>query len=197
MDVVITGTNFGGASAVSFGTGVAINRVTVLSSNQITANITIVVSTATGARGVSVTTPGGTSALLGSFIIKQAPPSINSLSPNQGNQGATMDVIIAGTNFGGASAVSFGTGVDINNYSNRSPTQIAVNISIDKNATSGARDVLVTTPGGTSTLNGSFTVKEKPLGAVHIALIWTGIAMVVALFGFTLNRLRRKGAARL
>ncbi len=182
---------------MSFGASVATNRFTVLGSDQITANITIIASAAIGARDVSVTTPGGTSALPGSFTVKQAPPTIISVIPDRGDQGATLDVVITGANLGEASAVSLGAAIVVNSFSNRSPTQIAVNISIDKTATAGARDVVVTTPGGTSTLSGGFAVKERPLGAVLVALIWTGIALVVAAFAFTLNVLRRKRAAGL
>ena len=131
------------------------------------------------------------------FIIKQAPPVITSVSPNQSDQGETLDVIISGSNLDGVSAVSFGTGITINNFTNRSPTQIAVNISIDTNTTTGTRDVLVTTASGTSTLSGSFTVNERPLGTLFVALIWVGIALIVILLGIILSILRHRRATRL
>jgi large repetitive protein len=57
--VTITGTNFTGASAVSFG-GTAVSSFTVISATQITAISPTV--TSAGAVDVTVTTPGGTSA---------------------------------------------------------------------------------------------------------------------------------------
>jgi len=197
LDVIITGTNFTGASEVRFGAGIATNSFTVLSSDQIAVNITIVAGATPGVRDISVTTPGGTSELSDTFTIKQALPIITSVSPNQGNQGATIDIIVNGSNLNRVSALSFSSGVAIDSFTNRSSTQIAARITIDENATPGARDVLVDTPGGTSTLGGGFTVKERPLGTFFIALTWLGIALAVVLLGFILNILRRKRAAGL
>ncbi len=180
-----------------FGAGIATNSFTVLNSNEITANITIIASATTGARNISVITPGGSSALSDNFTIIQALPIITSVSPNRGSQGATLDVIINKGKLNEVRAVSFGTGVTINGFTNRSSTQIAVEITIDINAITEARDILVTKPGGTSILSGSFTVKGNPLSTFFIALIWVGIALSVVLLGIILNILRRKRAAKL
>ncbi|MEO0115439.1 MAG: BNR-4 repeat-containing protein [candidate division WOR-3 bacterium] len=67
LDVVLTGTNFiSGVSSVDFGPDITINSTTVNSPTQITANITISASAATGPRDVSVTNsgPGGGTATL-------------------------------------------------------------------------------------------------------------------------------------
>jgi parallel beta-helix repeat protein len=88
-------------------------------------------------------------------------PTITSVNPSHSNQSETLDVTIAGTNFTGATAVSFGAGVAVNSFSVDSPTQIIANITIDVTAATGSRDVSVTAPGGTETLTGGFTVEEK------------------------------------
>jgi hypothetical protein len=162
FSVTITGTYFTGATVVSFGTGITVNSFTVDSATQITANITIAPTAATGTRDVSVTTPGGTATLTGGFTVTAAPPTITSITPNQDDQGQAFSVTITGTYFTGSSSVNFGTGITVNNFTVDSPTQITANISIDPTATTGARDVSVTTPGGTATLTGGFTVTAAP-----------------------------------
>ncbi|MEW6142209.1 MAG: IPT/TIG domain-containing protein [Chloroflexota bacterium] len=197
LDITITGKNFTGASEVRFGPGVAVNRFTVPNPSEITANITIVGGATTGTREVSVTTPGGASALPDSFTVKQGLPVIASVSPAQGSPGDTLDVIINGSNLDGASSVSFGSEVAVNSFSNRSPTQIAARIVIARNAAAGARDVSVTTGGGTGILASSFIVKEGPLGTLFIALVWVGIAIAVVGLLFVLRTLRRRRASGL
>ena len=73
-----------------------------------------------------------------------------------------MSVVIAGTNFTGATSVSFGSGITVNSYTVDNSTQITANITISGSATTGARDVSVTAPGGTATKSAGFTV-SKPL----------------------------------
>ena len=140
--VIITGSNLTGAMAVSFNGTAA--TFTVNSGSQITASVPA--GTTTG--NVTVTTPGGTSNGL-PFTVTTSAPTISSLSPTSGTVGTT--VIITGTNFTGATAVSFnGAGAT---FTVNSATQITT--SVPAGATTG--NVTVTTPGGTS--NGSpFTV---------------------------------------
>ncbi len=82
-NVIITGANFTGANAVSFGAGITVNGFTVNNDNQITASITIAGSAALGARDVSVTTPpvGSGTPLTGTltngFMVNQPSQSVN------------------------------------------------------------------------------------------------------------------------
>jgi|GEM_PF-1680333 len=89
------------------------------------------------------------------------PPTIASVSPNRGNQGETLDLTITGTNLTAANVIGFGAGVTVDSFIVDSSTRITANITIDADATTGARDVSVTTSGGTGTLPGGFTVEEK------------------------------------
>ncbi|MGB8708073.1 MAG: hypothetical protein WCD72_09070, partial [Dehalococcoidia bacterium] len=99
--VIITGTNFTGATAVSFGAGITVNSFPVNSATQITANISIAGAAAVGARNVSVTTPGGTGTLPNGFTVNAVPPgtpTVTSVNPNSGTQGQALPaVIITGT----------------------------------------------------------------------------------------------------
>ena len=147
--VVLTGTGFTGAVSVKF--NVTNANFTVNSSTQITA---IVPMSASSGR-IVVTTPGGTGMSSANFVVTATsppPPLISSFSPAQGNIGTS--VTIAGSNFTGATSVTFNT---------TSTTVLTVNndSSITVNVPSGASTgrVSVTTPlGGTGTSSNSFTV---------------------------------------
>ncbi len=136
--VTITGTGFTGATAVSFG-GVAATSYTVVSATSITA---VVGSGASGS--ISVTTGGGTASLAGFTFIET--PTISSFTPTTANTGTT--VTITGTNFSGATAVSFG-GTAATSYFVINNTTITALVGA---GASGS--ISVTTSGGTGSLVG-------------------------------------------
>ena len=93
--VIITGTNFTGATGVTIG-GIAATNVTVTSSTSIT--VTTPAGTA-GTASVLVTTPGGANAANSLYTYKAAAPTIAAISPNFGPVGGGQTVTITGTNF--------------------------------------------------------------------------------------------------
>ena len=160
LEVVISGTYFSGATAVSFGFGITVNTFTVDSSTRITTDISIAADAKTGIRDVLVTTPAGSGTLAAGFTVALPPPTITGLGIASGDQGRTLDVVITGTYFTGATAVSFGPGITVNSFTVDSSTHVTATISIAADATVGPRDVVVTTPAGTGTLDGGFTVEQ-------------------------------------
>jgi hypothetical protein len=196
LTITIKGINFSGASEVRFGTGMAVNNMSVLNSSQIEVMITIIAGTETGAKNVSITTPGGSYTLANGFTVIQSLPVITSISPENASQGTSLAVTISGSNLEGASSVSFGTGTTVINFTNLSPTQLLVNVLIHSDAVMGLRDISVTTPGGSTTLSNRFNVKGRSLSTVILALIWVGVAVVGTLLLFILNKLRQKRAVR-
>jgi len=146
--VTITGGAFTGASAVAFN---GTNAVTwsVDSDTQITA--TVPAGTTTGP--VTVTTPGGT-ANSGTFTIASF-PTIASFSPTAGSIGTP--VVISGTNFTGATSVTFnGTAAS---YTVDSDSQITT--SVPSGATTG--QISITTPSGSGNSASNFTVNAPGL----------------------------------
>ncbi len=69
-----------------------------------------------------------------------------------------MDIVITGTSFTGATAVSFGSGITVSTFTVDSDTQITASITIAGNAALGSHDITVTTPYGSGTLTDGFTV---------------------------------------
>ena len=141
--VTITGTNFTGATAVLFGTGVGTN-LTVVSPTQITVDSPVQPA---GLHNVYVQTPGGTSAAhQADWFTYVAPPTVTKVSPNTGSTSGGTVVTITGTNFTGATTVLFGTGAGTN-LKVVSATQITVDSPVQP---AGLHNVYVKTPGGTS-----------------------------------------------
>jgi hypothetical protein len=144
--VIITGSNFTGLVSVSFG-GIPAAALTVNSATQITA------TTPAGWPGivdVTVTTPVGVSATSSAdqFTFIAPVPTITGLAPNLGPVAGGTSVVITGTNFTGATAVSFGT-VAATTFVVNSDSQITV--TAPAGLAAGAVDITVTTPaGGTS-----------------------------------------------
>ena len=101
---------------------------------------------------MTVTTAGGTSGPQTFTINLPPPPTLTSVSPNQGIRGETMAVTLTGTNFVvGATTVNVaGGGVTVANVVVGSSTSLTASFVLDLVPAGGARTVTVTTAGGTS-----------------------------------------------
>jgi hypothetical protein len=143
--VVLTGTNFTGATSVRFN-GTAAAVFSVDSSTQITA--TVANGSSTGK--ISVTTAGGTATSANSFTVTD-PPTISSFNPTSGVAGTS--VTITGTNFTGATAVKFNATAAAN-FTVNSATQITATVG---NGTTTGK-ITVTTPTGSALSATNFTV---------------------------------------
>jgi len=141
--VTISGTNFIGATAVTFSGSTA--SFTVTSNTAIQATVPAAATTGP----LSVTTPGGTATSTNNFIVIP-PPTITSFAPTSGRVGTS--VTINGASFTGATAVTF----------NGSPASFtvtsdtAIQATVPAAATAGP--ISVTTPGGTALSASNFTV---------------------------------------
>ena len=162
VPVTLTGTNFvAGATIALSGAGITVSSTTVVSATQITATFTIAANAATGAQNVTVTTSGGTSGAQ-PFTVNLAPPTLTSISPNNGVQGQSVPVTLTGTNFvAGATIALSGAGITVSSTTVVSATQITATFAIAANAATGAQNVTVTTSGGTSGAQ-PFTVNLAP-----------------------------------
>ena len=96
-------------------------------------------------------------------------PTITCVSPNTGMIGnSSIAIMISGTNFNDATAVNFGSGITVTNFTVYSPTRITGDINIGTSATVGLRDISVTTSSGVATLSGGFRVKNYYFTIVQI-----------------------------
>jgi hypothetical protein len=147
--VVMTGSGFTGATAVTIG-GVAATGLMVGSDTQLTA--TVPAGAVMGP--VAVRTPAGTAASAYTFIVT-VPPTLAALAPASGP--VSSSVVLTGTNLSGTTAVYF-NGTLAPSFVVNSATQLTV--LVPAGATSGP--VSVVTPAGTAVSAGSFTVVPRP-----------------------------------
>jgi hypothetical protein len=148
--VTISGSHFTGVTTVTFGTTSA-TTFAVNSDSQITADVPA--GAATGA--ISVSGPNGSGSSSGAFTVttNSPAPTITSFSPTSGKVGTA--VTITGTNFTGATNVTFGGGATA-----------SINVASDSQITTavpgGAKTgpISVTTPGGTAISSQSFRVSK-------------------------------------
>ena len=145
-----------------------VTNVVVGSATSLTANFVLDCGRRAGARTVTVTTAGGTSGGQTFTINLPAPgaPTLTSVAPNQGTQGATVAVTLTGTNFvvGATTVTVSGAGVTVNTVVVGSTTSLTANFVLDPAAAVGARTVTVTTAGGTSGAQ-TFTINLPAPGA--------------------------------
>lgn len=142
--VDITGTNFQAITNVAFN-GVAASY-TVVSTTNISA--TVPAGATTGV--VSVTNGSGTGNSATNFTVT-TPPTITAFNPSSGGAGTV--VTITGTNFTGATAVTF-NGIAAASFVVNSSTQITA--TVGATATTGL--IVVTTPSGTVNSGVNFVV---------------------------------------
>lgn len=179
-EVTVTGSNFVGASGVSFGSTAA-TSFTVVSPNELEATSP---AAAPGRLDISVTTPSGRSATSSddSFTY-EATPDVTNLDPSGGALAGGNSVAITGTGFIGASAVSFGS-VAAASFTVQSATSIVTTAPAESAA---AVDVNVTTPSGTSTDSVEYLYLVAPIVSAvspEVGALAGGTAVTVAGSGF-------------
>jgi len=115
LPVTISGDYFIGATSVDFGPEITVSY-TVNSETQISASLAIADHATVGTCNVSVTVGLLTGTLTDGFTVNQAPPVVNYVTPNIGVQGDSLPVIINGDYLEGVTAVDFGPGITVDNF---------------------------------------------------------------------------------
>ena len=179
--VTITGANLTGATAVDFGASPA-TSFEVTSETTATA----VAPAGTGTVDVTITTPAGTSATgPADRYTYQQPPTVIKLSAKSGPVRGGSTVVITGTEFTGARAVSFGA-----TAAPRFTVNSATSITAESPpGTAGAIDVTVTNAAGqsatstkdrftyTPTVEGLSPSSGPPAAGTSVTVTGTGFAL--------------------
>jgi len=175
--VIITGTGFTGATAVTFGPSSA--AFTANSDTQITATT----PSGSGIVDVNVTTPGGFNQYTQAFTYV-SPPTVTSVLPPTGSPLGGTSVTIIGTNLIGANAVTFG-GTTATSFNIVNATAITAGTPLHA---SGLVTVNVTTPNGTAIGTGTYTYNAAPIIAslnVTSGTVAGGTPILITGTGFT------------
>jgi len=155
VTVTITGTNFLGATGVTFG-GVNASSFTIVSATQITA---VTPARVAGGVTVDVITPGGTARASDVFTYVAGAPTISAVSPITGNTAGGTTITITGTNLIGTTSLTVG-GIAATSVAVISATQVT---ALTPAGTAGAKDIVLSTAGGSVTSAGSFTYAAPPV----------------------------------
>lgn len=147
---VITGTNLESATAVTVD-GVA---ATLGANTSTSLTITTPGPRTAGAKNVVITTAGGSVTATAAFTYVTA-PTISTLSVTTGSTAGGTVSVITGTNLANTTAVTVG-GIPATFETN---TATAITITTAASVTDGAKSVVLTTAGGSSTLSNSFNYK--------------------------------------
>ncbi len=173
LSVVVTGsgTHFAqGVTVANFGPGVTVSTLTVNSLTNATAQLSIAAGAGLGIRNVSLTTAGETANLAGAFNVTLATPVISSVTPSSGSQGQNLNVAVVGqfTHFAqGTTAATFGAGVTVNSVTVVDATHLTASVSIAGVATTGTRNVTITT--GAEVVTSSFSVSSSSATLLSLA----------------------------
>ncbi len=145
--------------------GVTVNSVTFNSPTQITLNVSTVGATS-GAQSITVTNPDGQTRTGNGILTvtgSTGVPTISSVSPNALGQGGTRNLTVNGTNFqSGATTSVSGTGVTVVSTTFVSSSKLTIKVRATTTASIGARNVTVTTGGGSATCTGCLIINPAP-----------------------------------
>jgi hypothetical protein len=112
-------------------------------------------------------------------MVAPPPAAIVSLSPNNANAGATLNVVVTGSSSAGSGffdpglgfnrlqAAFGGSGITVNSVTFNNPTQATLNITVAGSASGGVRSLTMTNPDGQASTNATaFTVNGGPANVV-------------------------------
>ncbi|GAA4439580.1 hypothetical protein GCM10023188_36070 [Pontibacter saemangeumensis] len=163
--VIVSGSNFTGASAVAVN-GTNVSNFTVNSPSSLT--LTVPAGATTGK--ISITTPGGTTLSSSDFTVTNgstAAPVIAAFSPTRGALGDP--VLISGTNLAGATSVKFGPSSA--SYSVDGDGNIIALVPQVNGKLPTSVKITVTTAGGSSTSSSKFTISSSNLASSSVSTL--------------------------
>jgi hypothetical protein len=151
LHVELTGTNFTAGLSIDAGANIAVSNVVIVDSTFLTGRFAIGIDATPGDRTVAVST--GTGSAYTTFTLVPLPPTLTSISPAtfvRKNVSQTIPVTLTGTNLYGPSPAITGSGVTLTGVRTTSSVSATALITVVANAELGAREITLTTPGGTT-----------------------------------------------
>lgn len=123
--------------------------------------------------------PKGDPGPAGSSTGANATPSISDIQPAGAFLARTAHITISGyaTSWTDATTVDFGTGIKVANVHAASPTALVADITVDKTAAAGPRDVTVNDKAGKTTYKQAFTIKPPATVQMQGSLAQGSIAI--------------------
>jgi hypothetical protein len=166
VPVTLTGTNLTGATAITItGAGVTAGGIVVVNSTTVTATFTITTTAGLTTRNVTITTPAGVSPVNPAVTFTVVAPALTSISPSSGVRGTAVNVTLAGTGLGGATAVNApgSPNITVTNFVAVNATTVTATLNLAAATTLGAHNITATV-NGAATNPVAFTVTGATLG---------------------------------
>lgn len=157
--------SFDGTDTLDLGSGVTVNSFTVLDGWTVSANVTVGEGAELGARDAVLQTHSG------ELIITEALTITDdsfTLTPDRGLIGESVQVELFGKNTewaGGATWAWFGDGIEVTNVTVLSETDAIADVTIDRDAIPGLRDVSMDSGSDVTTLYSGFQVDRVSMSA--------------------------------
>jgi len=152
VDLVLSGANFiAGVTSVSFGSGIEVDSLLVLSNTKIRVRARILFSAPLGSLDIAVmnAVPGGGRAVLsGALFVTDRPPSITSVFPANGVRGCSGTITLAGRGFvPGLMILYLGEGLVVDSLLVKDSSQLFARVRVARNAATGPRDLILANRG--------------------------------------------------
>ncbi|HWG38018.1 MAG TPA: Ig-like domain-containing protein [Terriglobales bacterium] len=193
--VTVTGANthfLQGATQLSFGGGISVGAINVLSSTQFQVDLAVTSAAAPGNNYTATVTTGGEVESLGNaFTVTGATPILTGVSPSSAAQGDTLNLNISGqyTNFQtGNVTLSFGgSDITVNSLTVNSTTSITANITVAQTAATGGRQVILTSGGTDFPFNFNVAPSSAHIVSVTPSTFPQGFSQVLQVVGSNTN----------
>jgi hypothetical protein len=185
VNITLTGSSFftplsiGGTGP---GTGITVSNLLVTGEATATATLTIASNAGLGTRNFTVTTNLGTGGAATFSVLE--PPTLGSISPLSAQWGDTLSVTLTGSGFLSGMSINAGAGITVSNVNVLSSNSATATFAIVPGASTGARDISVTSAGAI-TNSTNFVVHSAPptITTFGPAIGRRGSGVIVALTG--------------
>jgi outer membrane protein assembly factor BamB len=158
--LTLTGSGFSGTPSVFISnTNVAVDSVTVVSSTELSVQVTAESESQVGARDISVIEPGPVADTCTNCLTVDRAPTLTSASPDSVSQGGSAALTLTGTNFQSGATVTSSTGITFSGTKFVKTTELTSTATVASSVATGTYNLVVTNPdGGTATCTGCLTV---------------------------------------
>ena len=160
VDLAIEGVGLHPVTYLDFGEGILVEEITHVSNMLLFATVSVNPDAATGMRDVRAVAPEGAALCGGCFTVLDPgdPPEIDSVFPNEGNNGDSISVLIQGQQLLETNNVFFSPGVTVNGITVHDENYVTANILINENAPESDYTISLTSTTGMAECTGCFHV---------------------------------------
>lgn len=157
-EVTFTGSNLDVVDSVRFGSRVTVENFVVDTPTSARASVRVLSDAAAGPRAAQLRVGEATTDVPGALTIARGAIGVIDVRPDRLRQGDVTFLTIDGVNLDGLTAFDAGEGVEVTAINATSATSISVDVEVALDAPVGFRDVTLTAPAGTATINDALVI---------------------------------------